>query len=768
MPAKKEDYILWFDEINQNDLAQVGSKGAHLGEMTDIGLPVPPGFVVNTTAYRYFLAENNLQEKITEILTTAQSQRPESYQTASQKIKTLINKAPVPQDLAMQIMKTYQALVPGLADPLVAVRSSVAIKNQPQASFAGQQATYLNVKGEGNVVEKVKSCWASLFDTRGIFYREEHNISHNQVTLAVPVQKMVQAETSGVLFTADPTGQRKNIIIIEAIWGLGEYLVQGKVIPDQYVIDFKSGKILEKTAGSQKIQLIRKNGKSQKHPVPEDKINKAKLSDKQIRHLSQIAKKIHRHYFFPQNIEWAREKGELAIIETAPITTIPQNEPKKPPPPAKESALEPILSGIPAAPGIGTGRVKKISRPGQIDGIEQGDVLVAGMTSPDLVPAMKLVSAIITDQGGQTSHAAIVSRELNIPCVVGTKEATKKLEENQIVTVDGSQGLVFSGKEGLKKRKKKEQKKKTKLKKAATNVKTATKLYVNLAEPSLAKEISQRQVEGVGLVRAEFMMAQIGTHPRHLIKTGQQEKFVDQLAQGLKSFCRPFTPRPVIYRTNDFKTNEYRHLKGGEEYENEEGNPLIGFRGVARYLADNDVFALELEAIKRVRNKAGLKNLWVMLPFVRTPEELREVKKTMAAHGLMRGPNFKLWLMVEVPSNVILLEKFIEMGIDGVSIGTNDLTMLLLGVDRDNSKLAHLYDEQNPAVLWALEKVIKLCQTTNVSCSICGQAPSSKPEIINNLVKWGINSISVNPDAINKARLLIAEAEKEVVVDGKN
>lgn len=763
MPAKKNSYILWFDEVDKDNLPQVGGKGANLGEMTQAGISVPPGFIVTTKAYRRFIKENNLADKIKEALKITHPKKPETYQTASKQIKRLFNQSEMPRDIAIHIMKAYSRLGGPLKNALVAIRSSATAEDLPSASFAGQQVTYLNIKGEANVVKKVIDCWASLFEARGIFYREEHGFEHDKVFIAVPIQKMVQSTTSGVIFTADPTGQQKNIIIIEAVWGLGEYIVQGKVIPDQYIVNFKTNQILRRKINQQKVQFIKKGGKNVRALVPSSHIKKRKLNDATIKKLAKIAKKIHQHYFFPQDIEWAKEKNKIYIVQTRPITTIPKKETAKTKAKKalkKKSKIKPLLVGIAASPGQATGRVVKIKSIKEFNRIKSGDILVTEMTSPDFVPIMKLVEAIVTNQGGQTSHAAIVSRELGVPCVVGTEKATKILKEGQIITVDGTTGQIFDGQNKTKV--KKEKKRKLKYQ----NVKTATKIYLNLGEPSLAKEMAKKNVDGVGLLRAEFMMAQIGIHPRALIEQGKENEFVDQLTKNLKTFCRAFHPRPVVYRTSDFKTNEYRHLKGGDKYEQKEENPLLGFRGAARYIVDDDVLNLELRAIKKVRQKYNLKNLWIMLPFVRTVEEFRKIKKIIASYGLMRGPSLKLWLMVEVPSNVILLEDFIKVGLDGVSIGTNDLTMLILGTDRDNAKLARLYDEENPAVLWALERVIKLCQITNVTCSICGQAPSSKPEIIKKLVKWGITSISVNPDAIGKARELIAETEKEIVING--
>ena len=773
MPAQnKSPYILWFDEFGKDDIAQVGGKGANLGEMTKIGIPVPPGFVVTSQAYFYFLKENNLRPKIKAILQIVNPKHIETYQEAAEKIQKLILHSPVPSDLALQIMKAYLKLGHGFKNPLVAVRSSATAEDLPSASFAGQQETFLNIQGEANVVDRVRACWASLFKGRAIFYRADHNIDNLKVGIAVPIQKMVESQISGVIFTADPTGQRKNIIIIDAIWGLGELIVQGEVLPDDYIVDFRSEKILSRTINPQKIRLVKKGKKNKKELVPKYLLKKQKLTDEEIRKLAHLAKKIHHHYFFPQDIEWAKDKKKFYIVQTRPITTISKKSKVKSPKlkvKYERPSIKPLLIGIAASPGIGVGPAKKIKSAGEIKKIKKGDILVTKMTSPDFVPAMKSAAAIVTDEGGQTSHAAIVSRELGIPCVVGTKTATKKIRNKQLLMVNGTSGKVFPAS-------KKDQrifknslsvisKSRVSVSRAA-DIKTATKLYVNLGEPNLAKTVAKQNVDGVGLLRAEFMFAQIGVHPRVLIQKKQQKKLVSQLTEGIKQFCQAFYPRPVVYRTNDFKTNEYRHLKGGEKFETEEENPLLGFRGASRYLANDDILELEAEAVKQVRNKAGLKNLWLMLPFVRTTEELRETKKFLASYGLIRSPSFKLWLMVEIPSNVILLEDFIKIGVDGVSIGTNDLTMLILGTDRDNPKLADVYDEENPAVLWAIEKTIKTSQKMGITSSICGQAPSTHPALVKKLVKWGITSISVNPDAIDRTRRLIAKAEKEVISNG--
>ncbi|MCJ7786912.1 phosphoenolpyruvate synthase, partial [Patescibacteria group bacterium] len=630
-------------------------------------------------------------------------------------------------------------------------------------SFAGQQMTFLNIKGEANVVKKVQECWASLFEPRAIFYREEKGFGHFKVGIAVPVQEMIPAEISGVMFTIDPVNHEKNRLIIEAVYGLGEYLVQGTVTPDIYVVEKNSLDILSKKVEKQTVQLVKVGSLTKQESVPRRLRLRRKLTDSQIQTLAQIGKKIHHHYFYPQDIEWVLYKKKFYIVQSRPVTTLKEQESEK----VKEQEIKrkPILVGTPASPGMAIGPVQIIKSIKQIDKIQKGEVLVTTMTSPDFVPVMKKVVAIITDQGGQTSHAAIVSRELGIPCVVGTEKATKVLKNGQMITVNGTKGEVYSG--GIISKfpvssfqfpieKAREQK--------ITNqalLKTATKIYVNLAEPQLAQEVAQQNVDGVGLLRAEFMMAEIGTHPKKMIRDKKKKVFIDKLSAHLTTFCQAFSPRPVVYRTTDFKTNEYRHLIGGKAFEPEEENPLLGYRGAFRYINDSQVFELELEAIKKVRRKYS--NLWLMIPFCRTPWELKEVKKIIVANGLSRSPSFELWLMVEIPSNVILLEEFLDVGIDGVSIGSNDLTMLILGIDRDNAELTKTFNEQDPAVLWAIEKTIKTCHKHQVTSSICGQAPSFYPDLVEKLIEWGITSVSVNPDAIDQTRELVYEMEKKKV-----
>lgn len=746
----EERRVVWFEDVGKEDIPKVGGKGANLGEMTKARIPVPPGFIVTSYSYFEFLKESNLTDKIRDLLSGLDPEDSEKLQKVASEIKEMLNSAPMPEEIAHEIAQAYGTLGSGP----VAVRSSATAEDLPEASFAGQQRTFLNITGEKEVVKAVQGCWASLFEPRAIFYRIHQGFDHFSVGIAVPVQRMVQSETSGVMFTLDPITSEKSKIVIEAVFGLGETIVSGEITPDLYVINKDDLEIEDKKLARQEWQLIR-NTKNSKDPdkvnvkaaVPDAIQSKQKLSDTDIVALAKIGKSIESHYNFPQDIEWAKEGEDLFIVQTRPVTTIKETSEQTA---LTQTTAKVLLTGSPASPGQESGTVKIIHSPSEIDKVLEGDVLVAEMTTPDFVPAMKRAAAIVTDRGGRTCHAAIVSRELGIPCVVGTENATTTLKQDQIVTVDGSEGKVFEGKLVSKKRDVPSAMPKTR-------IKTNTRVYVNLAEPELADKVASRDVDGVGLLRAEFIIAQIGEHPRYMISQGRGDEFVDKLAAGVTQFAKAFHPRPVIYRTTDFKTNEYRNLKGGEEYEAIEENPMIGYRGCSRYVAEEDIFEMEIDMIKRVRQQYN--NLWIMIPFVRTVEQMAKIIQKLKQEGLSSSSDFKIWMMVEVPSNVFLIDEFIDIGINGVSIGSNDLTQLILGIDRDNPKLADDFDERNDAVMMALKKVIRTTAKRGVTASICGQAPSVYPELTRKLVKWGITSVSVSPDAIESTRELIAKAE---------
>jgi pyruvate,water dikinase len=762
MPRPAQPDILWFKEIDKNDGALVGGKGANLGEMVRAGFPVPDGFVVTAQAYYRFLETNGLREKINETLAKLDPNDSKQLDILAKKTQKLILASKMPKDLAEGIKKAYAKLGRNAA---TAVRSSATAEDLPGASFAGQQATYLNITGADAVVKHVQKAWASLFEARAVFYRATRGFDHNKVGIAIPVQRMVQSDVSGVMFSINPVNNDEQTVVIEAIWGLGENIVQGIVTPDHYEVEKNTWDILRIETIEQKMEMTRRFGTTKNRATATSRRKKTKLSKKQMIALAKLALRLQQHYHYPQDCEWALEDDVLYLVQTRPITTIENIDAHKGSQDAVEkqlSQLPVILSGEPASPGIVSGKVRLIKTPGDIHLLKVGEIMLTSMTTPDFVPAMKRAAGLITDRGGQTSHAAIVSRELGLPCVVGTSTATKELKDGQIVTINGRTGEVHKGqlsRELLSSGKAEEQAIQTA--RQNQHLKTATKIYVNLAEPELAKSVAARDADGIGLLRAEFMIAQMGRHPKDMLAQGKGRQFSKELAKGLTEFCEAFGDRPVVYRATDFKTNEYRHLIGGAKYEPEEENPLIGYRGAYRYMSDPKVFELELEAIKEVRKKHS--NLWVMIPFVRSVQEFQRVKKIMYQAGLRRSSSFKIWMMAELPENVIMIDDYIDAGVDGFSIGTNDLTMLILGTDRDNENVASEYDERHPAVQWALERLIRKCRSRGVSISVCGQGPSTYHELAEKLVEWGVTSLSVTPDVLELTREVVSEAEARLV-----
>lgn len=770
-------YILWFSEISKEDIPKVGGKGANLGELTKAGIPVPNGFCITAQAYYYFLEKSGLKKEITNLLKGLDAEDNKKLNAVSKEIKRKIIKAKMPEDLASEVKSSYLKLG-GLA---VAVRSSATAEDLPEASFAGQQATYLNITGPEKVVLAYQKCIASLFEARAIYYRIVNKYDHMKVGLAAPVQNLVAGDVSGILFTVDPVSQNADHISIEAGYGLGEAIVLGAINPDQYIVDKKTLKIISKEVNTQDWKIVTDIHGGDKHvKVSKDDQKKQKLTDDEIVELARIGAKIEDHYGKPQDTEWAISNGKIVFLQARPITTLGEksaaNKEKTDSsttdsPPQTDgieaSKAEVLLKGAAASLGQASGPVKIIHKPTEIDKIEKGDILVTEMTTPDYVPAMKKASAIVTDVGGRTCHAAIVSRELGIPCVVGTGTATSTLKTGQIITVDGVKGMVYKGKVESKAEPKEAIAGTPAIGGSAISQEipiTGTKVYVNLGEPSLAEEVAKGPVDGVGLLRAEFMIAEMGEHPKAMVADGRGEDYVKCLADGMRTIASAFSPRPVVYRATDFKTNEYKGLKGGAKYEPEEDNPMIGYRGASRYIAEPEMFALELKAIKKVREESDLKNLWIMIPFVRTVEEMKKCMEMIKAGGLTQGSDFKIWMMCEVPSNVILLDKFLDLGIDGISIGSNDLTQLTMGVDRDNQTLAKLFDERDASVAMSIQYVIKTCRKRNVTCSICGQAPSVYPEVTEMMVRSGTTSVSVTPDMIVQTRKIIASVEKRLML----
>src|SRR5947209_470546 len=768
--------VVWLENVRKDDIHIVGGKCANLGELTAKGVTVPPGFAVTADAFRRFLEETKIGEVIQKTLTSSNGPRdPKQYEEASQEIRKIIESAPMPSDIANEVRSAYRDLERKTSSPQVkvAVRSSATSEDLPDASFAGQQDTYLNVKGEDALVHYVQKCWSSLYTPRAIFYREEKGFPHEKVLISVGVQKMVESEVSGVIFTLDPVNGDPSKIIIESSWGLGEALVAGVVRPDRFIIDKGTLQIVHKEIVPKMIEHVpnHKTGLTMEREVPAERRNAASLGDEQVVELARLARDIEDHYQTPQDVEFAVERSKsgqkVYVVQTRPETFWARM--KSPSESGKSPVLDRVVvvQGLAASPGLHAGRAKIVvglQDAGRM--MKEKDILVTRMTNPDWVPYMKIAGAIVTEDGGTTCHAAIVSREMGIPCIVGARNATKLMQTGQEYTVDAKSGVVYNGlvEEVLRATQPQHE--------IPTVIPiTATKIYVNISLPELAEKVEREtHADGVGLLRAEHMMLSVGKHPRLLIEEGGGERMVDAFAEGVRKVATPFAPRPVVYRCLDFKPDEFLGLPGGEKYEHEAGhvgpNPLLGYRGCFRYVKEPDIFRLECQAIKKVREEYKLTNVHVMLPFVRTLEDFRNAKKILEEEGLKRGPDFKLWIMVEVPATVLLIDKFVDEGIDGISFGTNDLTMLILGIDRDDASIQEIYDERNLAVLRAMSHVIRVCNEKGVTTSICGQAPSNYPEVVEFLVREGAVSMSVNPDKVIETKLLVAAIEQKLILEG--
>ncbi|MGC9021444.1 MAG: phosphoenolpyruvate synthase [Candidatus Methanodesulfokora sp.] len=768
-------YVIWLDELSRESIPLVGGKCAHLGEIIKHGIPVPPGFAITFRAYEEFLDKAGLRDRIEGMLRGIERGRPEEYERASREIRKLIEGTQMPEEIENEIRSAYRELCRRFNnqdDLAVAVRSSAAAEDLPDASFAGQQDTYLNVIGEDNVLDKVKKCWSSLFTPRAISYREQKGLNNRGVSMAVAVQKLVNARSSGVMFTVHPATGDENVIVIEGSWGLGEAIVGGLVIPDRWVVEKKTLRIIEKSISRKMKWCLRGNdGLTIVSDLPEDLRDRPSLTDEEVIELAKLGIKIEEHYGTHMDIEWAVDHSSfpqnIFVVQARPETVWSLRKAKAEKEAAKTS-LEPVVKGLPASPGVHMGEAKVVMTPEEASKImRKGDILVTRMTNPDWVPYMRLAGAIVTDEGGMTCHAAIVSRELGIPCIVGTGRATELLKTGEVYTVDAVGGVVYPGlvEEILKTKKEKEEGI------VIEWIPTGTKVYMNLGVPEKIKEYSNLPFDGIGLMRVEFIMASyIGEHPLYLIEMGKQEKFVDKMADGISIVAREIFPRPVVVRFSDFKTNEYRELGGGEKYEPHEDNPMLGWRGVSRYISPQyeEAFRLECRAIRRVREEQGLTNVYVMLPFVRTTWEVERAMEIMAEEGLRSGRDFKIWAMAEVPSVIFLADEFSKY-FDGFSIGSNDLTQLILGTDRDSQILPKMdkryFDERDPAVRKAIAHLIRVAHKHGRTVSICGQAPSVYPEFTEFLVRCGIDSVSVNPDAVVRTRRLIACVERRVMLE---
>lgn len=777
--------VLWFDELHRQDVNLVGGKSSSLGEMTSLmDVPVPYGFATTAHAYRYFMEATGLNDQVNALLDqlTDYENADELHATCT-KIRDLITSAQMPDDLANDIKQAYLDLAKrmGQDDPFVAIRSSATAEDLPNASFAGQQESYLNIHGADDVVDRVQQCYASLFTDRATYYRHKQHFPYEKVALSAAVQMMVFSKASGIMFSVDVTNGDDSKIVIDVIYGLGEYIVLGKVTPDHFVVDKQSMKIVTKNITTKPVELVRlPDGGTKEQPVPADKADQPVLTDDQVLELAGYVKEIEQHYGCYMDMEFALDANtnKLWLVQARPETVWSQRNKEKHAESTgddnvvAESDAKVAVRGLPASPGVASGVVHVIDSPKDIDEFKAGEVLVTLMTSPDWVPAMKKAAGIITNNGGMTCHAAIVSREMQIPCIVGTKSrgkaATDVFKNGDVVTVDAKNGVVYQGKvAALLKKPAAANPSGGQVVVAETFAPTATGVMMNLGDPDLAEKYASLPADGIGLMREEFLWTTyIHEHPLYLIEQGHPEKVVDMLADGVSKVARVMAPRPVILRLSDFKSGEYWKLKGGEKYEPHEPADLLGWRGASRYYDPKyiEAFKLELAAVKKVREEFGLKNLNVMIPFVRTVDEARKVTAIMRDQGLVRSADFKVYMMAEIPSNIILADQFNEF-VDGYSIGSNDLAMLILGCDRNNATVASLFDERNLAVKRAIRHLIKAAHKDGRTVSICGQAPSEYPEFTNFLIQSGIDYVSVNPDMVKATKRNVAHFEQRIMLD---
>ncbi|SFS02325.1 phosphoenolpyruvate synthase [Halomicrobium zhouii] len=789
--------LRWLDDITADDLDSVGGKAASLGELTAAGLPVPPAFVVTADTYRSFIEDTGIDVELFEVV-DVDTDDSQALAAAAERAQELILETGVPDHVRDEIVGAYD----DLGHDVVAVRSSATAEDLPDASFAGQQETFLNVE-RADLLQRVKECWASLFTQRAIYYRQEQGFAHDVVDIAVVVQAMVDADTSGVLFTSHPsTGAPTSII--EAAWGLGEAVVSGAVSPDNYVVDRESGDLEEVTVADKKMMYVRDGGETVERAVPDEKREQRVLDDDDVDRLVTLGERIEDHYETPQDVEWAIFDDDVYLLQSRPITTIDEaidapadgNDSHSIDTDADSASVsadagladggamtsqeEGILAdGLGAGPGSATGDVRIVTKLDQLDKVESGDIIVTEMTTPDMVPAMKRAAGLVTDEGGMTSHAAIVSRELGVPAVVGTNDATARLQDGQRVIIDGERGTVrpasaegssdggddgdetqtATGPDGQSGKSVDTQSGSTG--QPATKPMTGTEIKVNVSIPAAAERAAATGADGVGLLRIEHMILSTSKTPERYIADHGERAYVDEIVDGVRTVAESFYPRPVRVRTLDAPTDEFRQLDGGEDEPNEH-NPMLGYRGIRRSLDRPETFRLELEAFRRLYDM-GYDNVELMLPLVTDAEDVLRAKAIMEDVGL--DPEKRSWgVMVETPASALSIESICEAGIDFASFGTNDLTQYTLAVDRNNENVADRFDELHPAVLELISSTIETCREHDVATSICGQA-GSKPEMVRHLVNSGVTSISANIDAVFDVQQEVKRVEQRLLLE---
>ncbi len=795
--SSEKKLVIRFEELRKEDIPLVGGKNANLGEMLQARIPVPPGFAVTAYAYKKFITETGIAEKIYKTIneTVTDINDPKKNEEASKKVRKIIEATPMPHDIQKALLDEYNELSKrtNSSQAFVAVRSSATAEDLPDASFAGQQETYLNVKGKTDLIDKTIKCWSSLFTPRAIYYRTQKGFKHEDVFISVGIQKMVNSKAAGVTFTINPVTGDPNQIVIEGNWGLGESVVSGAVTPDDFIVDKKTLQIIERRVAKKTVEYVRdlKTGKTVHVDVPAERQEKSCITDNEIGKLAELAKHIEEHYGKPQDIEWAIDRDisfpeNTFIVQSRPETVWstekipPKIEAPKPLTPLlKKMEHKVVVRGIAAGKrAVGAGFAKVVLTTDDASRLmRKGDILVTTMTNPDYVPFMKLSGAIVTDKGGVTCHAAIVSRELGIPCIVATETGTKVMETGESYTVDARSGVVYAGimnehEETVVARPTET----TRLATPSTVITTldqapitATRIYMNLGVPEMVEEYKTLPFDGIGLMRMEFILASyIGEHPMYMLETGRGEEFINKLAEGIATVAGAVQPRPVVVRFSDFKTNEYRELKGGEKYEIVEANPMLGWRGASRYISQwyEKAFRLECKAIRKCREEWKLKNVWVMLPVIRTIWEAKQCLAIMKEENLESSRDFQVWFMAETPSIAIMADEFAKL-CDGFSIGSNDMTQGILLIDRDSERLGLMgyFDERDPSIKRILAHLIKVVHRYGRTVSICGEGPSNLPDFTEYLVRCGIDSISVNADAVVRTRQLVASIEQKILLE---
>ena len=760
--------VLWFENINANDTSKVGGKSANLGELkNEVNVPVLPGFATTADAYDKFIHDTDLKDKIETLLDGLDTDDVNDLQRRGKQIRAHIKEADMPESLRKDFEQTYEELEErlGVENPEVAVRSSATAEDLPGASFAGQQETFLNVSGKQDLVKRIKDCFASLFTNRAISYREDKGFSHFDVKLSAVVQKMGRSDigAAGVMFTLDPDSGFDNVVTINGSYGLGEYVVLGEVNPDEFTVFKENMGIIERKLGDKEVKLVRNpdheegdDTENVEKKVPQSDRDKFCVTDNQVQELAKYALRIEEHYGKPMDIEWVLDgqTKEMYIVQARPETVQAEKDENIIEEYKLQEESEVVLEGESIGSKIGQGEAHVLNSPKEIDQFEEGEVLVTDMTDPDWEPIMKKAGAIITNKGGRTSHAAIVSREIGVPAVIGTENATTKLSNGQKVTVDcsTSTGRIWEG----------ELEYDVDEHHLDSIPDTKTDVQVNIGEPSEVFHVAQLPVEGVGLAREEFIISShVGVHPLQLMEEGREDEYVEALRSGLGKIGAAFYPNQVVVRLSDFKSDEYAQLEGGENFEPDEANPMLGFRGASRYYDEKfgKAFELECKAIRKAIDELELDNLTIMVPFCRTVAEGKNVRAKMKEYGLDQG-DVEVYVMAEIPANIIRAEEFAEV-FDGFSIGTNDLTQLTLGVDRNSDKLAELFDERDTAVKQSIRQLVDRAHRHDKHVGICGDAPSTHDEYAELLVDTDIDAISVSPDVALETIVKVAEIEEQ-------